>query len=49
VNKLKEIKNSINKDSFDRMLLAQAIAENMILITNDIKFKDFGCNNLLMV
>ena len=49
VNKLKDIENDINKDPFDRMLLAQAKAENMILITHDNKFKGYDNNNLLFV
>ena len=32
VNNLKNVENKINKDPFDRMLLAQAKAENMILM-----------------
>lgn len=49
VYKLKEIENSINKDPFDRMLLAQAKSENMILITHDTRFKGFDNNDLLIV
>lgn len=49
VNYLKEIENTINKDPFDRMLLAQAKAENMILITHDKKFKNYDKNNILIV
>lgn len=49
VNYLNEIENTINKDPFDRMLLAQAKAENMILITHDKKFKNYDKNNILIV
>ena len=49
INKLKDIENKVNKDPFDRMLLAQAKAENMILITHDKKFKNYDKNNILIV
>ncbi|MBX6422359.1 type II toxin-antitoxin system VapC family toxin [Thermosulfurimonas sp. F29] len=31
-----------HKDPFDRMLIAQALAENLILITADRKFEPYG-------
>ena len=49
VNNLKNIENKINNDPFDRMLLSQAKAENMILITHDKKFKNYDKNNILIV
>ena len=49
VNNLKNIENKINNDPFDRMLLAQAKAENMILITHDKKFNNADMNNILIV
>lgn len=49
VDNLKKIENKTNKDPFDRMLLAQAKAENMILITHDKKFKNYDKNNILIV
>ena len=49
VNYLKEIENKINKDPFDRMLLAQAKSENMVLITHDKKFRNYDNNHLLIV
>ena len=49
VNNLKEIENKINKDPFDRMLLAQAKSENMVLITHDKKFRNYDNNHLLIV
>ena len=40
---------SVNhKDPFDRMLLAQAISENMILITHDQKFSSYNISNLML-
>ena len=47
VNKLKDIENKSDKDPFDRMLLAQAKAENMILITHDSKMRGYDTNNVL--
>ena len=49
VNNLRDIENVINKDPFDRMLLAQAKSENMILITHDKKFRNYDNNHLLIV
>ena len=49
VNNLKNIENKINKDPFDRMLLAQAKTENMILITHNKKFKNYDQKNILIV
>jgi len=31
-----------HRDPFDRMLIAQAITENMILISNEKLFDDYG-------
>lgn len=36
-------------DPFDRILLAQAITEKMILITSDQKFKSYHTKNLMVV
>ena len=49
VNNLKNVENKINKDPFDRMLLAQAKAENMILITHDKKFNNYDKDNVMIV
>jgi len=38
-----------HNDTFDKMLLAQAISENMILITHDKKFNNYKSKNLLIV
>jgi len=46
IRKKKDIKQS---DPFDRMLLAQAKVENLILITHDRKFEVYDENNLLIV
>lgn len=46
-----EYKNVISKnhhDPFDKMLLAQAISEDMILITHDTKFKEYKDKHILM-
>ena len=40
--------NNTHKDPFDRMLLAQARAENMVLITHDRKFKAYDDPHLLV-
>ena len=37
-----------HKDPFDRMLLAQALDENMILITHDKRFKQYSSDNILI-
>ena len=39
--------NIDHHDPFDKMLLAQAKAENMILITHDKKFKLYNDSNIL--
>lgn len=49
VYKIKDIENTVNYDPFDRMLLAQAKAENMILITHDKKMKGFDNKNIMIV
>lgn len=38
-----------HKDPFDKMLLAQARYENMILITHDSKFRQYDDKHLLIV
>ena len=49
VEELKHIDRSVNNNLFDRMLLAQAISENMILITNDKKFMGLDNKHLMIV
>ena len=49
VEALENIENEVDYDPFDRMLLAQAKAENMILITHDSKFKGYDEKHLLIV
>ena len=49
VEELKHIDRNINNDPFDRMLLAQAISENMILITHDKKFMGLDNKHLMIV
>ena len=52
IDELENLKND-NKikhsDPFDRMLLCQAISENMILITHDHKFEAYESKNVLIV
>ena len=38
-----------HNDPFDKMLLAQAKAENMILITHDKRFKNYNSKNVMIV
>ena len=33
---------SIHRDPFDRMLVAQALSEGMVLLTNDSMLRDYG-------
>lgn len=35
-----------HKDPFDRLLIAQAQAEDMVLVSNEALFDDFGINRL---
>ena len=45
---LNKKKNIEHNDPFDKMLLAQAKAENMIFITHDKKFKAYKEENILL-
>lgn len=53
VIKLKDIinnnKNSDHKNPFDKMLLAQSVEENMLLITHDKKLLDYDTNNVIII
>jgi len=53
VNRLKEVvtvENTIeHKDPFDKMLLAQAIQEDMVFVTHDRKFKGYDYKNIYMI
>lgn len=52
VSKLKDIKkinNTEHNDPFDKILLAQAMSENMILITHDKKFEAYSNPNIMLV
>lgn len=40
---------SIHKDPFDRMLMCQAISENMNLLTHDSLIKGYDISNILFV
>lgn len=46
---IKKNKNIKHNDPFDRILLAQAISENMILITHDRKFEAYSNLNIMLV
>ena len=46
---LKKTKNIKHNDLFDKMLLAQAISENMIFITHDKKFSSYSNSNIMLV
>lgn len=50
---IKELKNldrqSDHKDPFDKILLAQARQEGMILITHDSKFRQYSDHHLMIV
>lgn len=35
-----------HRDPFDRMLIAQALAEDMILLSNEVIFDNYGVNRL---
>lgn len=53
INKLKEFSEISEKykhnDPFDKMLLAQALTEDMIFVTHDKKFKAYDYQNILLV
>lgn len=36
----------IHKDPFDRLLVAQALTENLILVSNEVLFDQFGVSRL---
>ena len=46
---IKKNKKTKHNDPFDKMLLAQAISENMILITHDKKFSAYSNPNIMLV
>lgn len=46
---LKTNKMNNHNDPFDKILLAQAISENMIFITHDKKFKYYSNKNIMIV
>lgn len=46
---IKKIKNTKHNDPFDKILLAQAMSENMILITHDKKFEAYSNPNIMLV
>ena len=49
LNNIKPVDSKIkHQDPFDRMLLAQAISENMILLTHDQKFLNYSDIHLLV-
>jgi PIN domain nuclease of toxin-antitoxin system len=38
--------SSIHRDPFDRMLVAQSLAEGLVLVTNDPRIRDYGIPTL---
>lgn len=49
LEKIYKNENIKHNDPFDKMLLAQAKAENMIFITHDNKFKAYNEKNVIVV
>lgn len=53
IYKLSELTRSenepVHKDPFDRMLICQAMTENMNLLTHDSLIKGYDVNNILLV
>lgn len=45
----KENENHIHNDPFGKMLLAQAMAQDMVLITHDQKFKQYKNNHVMVI
>ena len=35
-----------HKDPFDRMLISQSLANNFPIVTDDVRFSEYGCNLL---
>lgn len=48
ISLLKEFVNKEHKDPFDKILLSQALSENMIFITHDRKFSIYNNKNILL-
>ncbi len=38
----------LHRDPFDRMIIAQAINGNLTVVTNDRRFRDYGCDVILV-
>lgn len=49
IKRLVKIKNTKHDDPFNKMLLAQAISENMVFITHDRKFAAYSNSNIMIV
>jgi len=49
VRMLKELDQDLNSDPFDRMLVCQAMAEDMTLITHDEKIATFSNEHVISV
>lgn len=49
IKDINKVKNTKHNDPFDKMLLAQAMSENMILITHDKKFEAYSNPNIMLV
>lgn len=50
VEKLKRFENTPpHNDPFDRMMLCQAVAENMLFITHDNRIAEYDCINIYKI
>lgn len=49
LSKIEKVEDTRHNDPFDRMLLAQAISDNMIFITHDRKFSAYANTNIMLV
>lgn len=45
---LKGLVNKKHNDPFDKLLLSQAMSENMTFITHDKNFKNYKCSNIYL-
>lgn len=49
LHELRQENSKVHKDPFDRMLICQAEAEDMIFLTHDSKIKNYISKNILYV
>ncbi len=38
----------LHRDPFDRLIIAQALNENLTVVTGDRRFRDYGCDVILI-